>query len=62
MGKSVKKTEEKAETKKVSRYPYKVLHRRNFGQGVKEAGDTVHMTRKAGDHYADQGFVKPLKK
>lgn len=62
MGKSVKKSEEQAEPKKVSRYPYKVLHRRNFGEGVKNPGDTVQMTKEAGDHYADQGFVKPLKK
>ena len=49
------------EPKKVTRYPYQVLHRKNFGEGFKNPGETVELSAKAGEHYKDLGFVKPIK-
>lgn len=57
-----KDKKEAQEPKKVTRYPYKVLHRRNFGSGVIEPGETVELSAKAGEHYKDLGYVKPIKK
>lgn len=53
---------EAPEPKKVTRHPYVVLHAKNFGSGVKRPGETVELSAKAGEHYKDLGFVKPLKK
>ena len=56
------KKEEAQEPKKVTRHPYLVLHAKNFGEGVIQPGKTVELSKKAGDHYQDRGFVKPIKK
>lgn len=56
-----KDKKEEVTPKKVTRYPYQVLHRKNFGEGFKNPGETVELSAKAGAHYKDLGFVKPIK-
>lgn len=56
------KNEAPKEAKPVTRFPYEVLHAKNFGKGIIQPGKTIELSKEAGEHYKDLGFVKPLKK